>query len=757
MVVTVTDTPLLEAARATPLHRRGLTALSRQVAAAPPAEVDAAVDEALARADGDAAAALLLAAAAAGRRCDARRIAPVLPLVLDDLVLEALVAASTGDRVGVLVEAARSGRLDGQASTLALLVATALLDGKPAPPAMIAELRLLARESLDEESADMVATCAKTLRDPHLLALAKPLLASLEQAGEGLFDLVAMRRRVNGPPLAIFPEEEAPRAEAPPEGESLKAAAKVGRNDPCPCGSGKKFKKCCEGKAAPASADTGPAADAPASPGVDDGGGAAPAELPRHKPAALVALDPTTLSPEALRTLYSDLVEYGLWEAAERVVDVLVARTREDPTILAGARAAAADGADQGSAGQADEEDEEGDDAEGEDPEEDDEALTPDAWRLDLIGVALEVRAHDVVRRQLAKLDPAERETPEARLLGELAAPGPLVLERLEAVAALALDGPRAALELATWVSAGQPALGALLARAALDPTRPPATQEWLVELVERARDRLLLAPGDPLAALLEGLRAREKVAADAAAEKARAKAERKRPARARPADEPEADPEVLRERLRAAATRASELEEELRRVTSARAREERRGPRDRGQSTPGDAAEVARLREKVEKLEAILTESQEERRQLRRELEEARARDDEEARRAAAAEPEARRAQEDDAEEGPALEAPDERRPALVPIFSDGAAAAIRDADRALGRSALRIVSGVAGGDPQVWAQVKRLRRRSDLCSARVGIHYRLLFRLHPARGELEVVSFINRRELDATIRRLA
>jgi len=24
--------------------------------------------------------------------------------------------------------------------------------------------------------------------------------------------------------------------------------AKVGRNDPCPCGSGKKYKKCCAGK-----------------------------------------------------------------------------------------------------------------------------------------------------------------------------------------------------------------------------------------------------------------------------------------------------------------------------------------------------------------------------------------------------------------------------------------------------------------------------------------------------------------------------
>lgn len=28
-------------------------------------------------------------------------------------------------------------------------------------------------------------------------------------------------------------------------------AARVGRNDPCPCGSGKKYKRCCEGAAAP--------------------------------------------------------------------------------------------------------------------------------------------------------------------------------------------------------------------------------------------------------------------------------------------------------------------------------------------------------------------------------------------------------------------------------------------------------------------------------------------------------------------------
>ena len=32
----------------------------------------------------------------------------------------------------------------------------------------------------------------------------------------------------------------------PPTGKQLKRN-KIGRNDPCPCGSGKKFKKCCLG------------------------------------------------------------------------------------------------------------------------------------------------------------------------------------------------------------------------------------------------------------------------------------------------------------------------------------------------------------------------------------------------------------------------------------------------------------------------------------------------------------------------------
>ena len=45
---------------------------------------------------------------------------------------------------------------------------------------------------------------------------------------------------------AIISDDDAPIPDAPVE--QAKGAEAPGRNDPCPCGSGKKYKKCC-GKA----------------------------------------------------------------------------------------------------------------------------------------------------------------------------------------------------------------------------------------------------------------------------------------------------------------------------------------------------------------------------------------------------------------------------------------------------------------------------------------------------------------------------
>ena len=51
-------------------------------------------------------------------------------------------------------------------------------------------------------------------------------------------------RRGPGPDEAVGPMRGSRRAPAEPVRHD---APKVGRNDPCPCGSGKKFKKCCGG------------------------------------------------------------------------------------------------------------------------------------------------------------------------------------------------------------------------------------------------------------------------------------------------------------------------------------------------------------------------------------------------------------------------------------------------------------------------------------------------------------------------------
>jgi len=49
------------------------------------------------------------------------------------------------------------------------------------------------------------------------------------------------------PPLAPPPPEMEMRAEPSRPMTARREGQKVGRNDPCPCGSGKKYKKCCGG------------------------------------------------------------------------------------------------------------------------------------------------------------------------------------------------------------------------------------------------------------------------------------------------------------------------------------------------------------------------------------------------------------------------------------------------------------------------------------------------------------------------------
>jgi len=62
--------------------------------------------------------------------------------------------------------------------------------------------------------------------------------------GEGFFrERFLKRKRKQDERRKQLPTEDEP--ELPPPVEPIHSEAKPGRNDPCPCGSGRKYKHCC--------------------------------------------------------------------------------------------------------------------------------------------------------------------------------------------------------------------------------------------------------------------------------------------------------------------------------------------------------------------------------------------------------------------------------------------------------------------------------------------------------------------------------
>jgi preprotein translocase subunit SecA len=75
---------------------------------------------------------------------------------------------------------------------------------------------------------------------------AKELMVEAQAAGVEISDPSAFQQFVKNRNARAM----ADRLEAllPPRQEPVRIGSKVGRNEACPCGSGKKFKRCCAGK-----------------------------------------------------------------------------------------------------------------------------------------------------------------------------------------------------------------------------------------------------------------------------------------------------------------------------------------------------------------------------------------------------------------------------------------------------------------------------------------------------------------------------
>ena len=637
----------------------------------------AEVERAWSADDAESVATFALAAAVAGRPLPAGSVLDAVVL-LDDLLLGALLAANvTGDRVKALIDAVERDDTTDERDALALFLAVTFHLGKrrPVPPLLLALLRTHARRGASTACGELLVAAADALGNEEVRAVVAQSFADVSPR-QALDAVATLRAAMDGPILDALPDYAPPSLAAPIP--LRRSGTRPGRNDPCPCGSGKKYKKCCQDKDAAATADPQIAWRQQLQAAVPTLSAQQVADL---RLADLASLPYEDLAPAARVAALRQLLSHRRWDAVERVLDAMATR---------------------------------GEDAQG--------------YRVELVDQAFRARSLDVARKHAELLRAGGVVDPLVEAMLSVAAPSRGSLSKLDAIAERGLrEDPVALLDVSDALLAYHPALGIVAARGALATARAEDALVFL-ELVEEARDKLGLPPGDPARDVYEALERLD-----------------------READLP--DRQVVEDlatearALRAAAREGSARIQEL----EARLRERQREP-GAAPSPPPAAWESERreLRDRVAELKSLVAEGNAERAELRRQLSEASDRPREDRPAAPAPTP-----TEDGASEGE--EAPAEAprvRGVMVPRFDTGAEASLRGLPARVVRDALRVVADLCSGEGNVWREIKQLERISPpMYSARIGIHYRVLFRMEP--GVLDVAEVVAREGLLLAVRR--
>jgi hypothetical protein len=624
--------------------------------------------------DAESVATFALAAAVAGKPLAAPTVLDAVVL-LDDLQLGALLAANvTGDRVKALLDAVERDDTTDERDALALYLAVTLRKQRPAPPRLLALVRTHARRGASKACGELLVAATAALADEEVRAVVAASFPDIT-ARQALDAVAALRAAMDAPILETLPDYAPPSLAAPIP--MRRTAAKPGRNDPCPCGSGKKYKKCCQDKEAAAGVDPEVAWRQQLEAAVPTLTAQQVADL---RLADLASLPYEGLLPATRVAAYRQLLSHRRWDAAERVLDAMAAR---------------------------------GEDAEG--------------HRIELVDQAFRSRSLDVARRHAEKL--REGGVVDSLVDAMLSvATTNRALSRLDALAEQGLrKDPVVLLDVADALLAYHPALGIVAARGALA-TAGAEDAVVFLELVEEARDRLGLPAGDPAGDVYDAL---VKLDRDRAAD----------PVGKEAVEELTSEARALRAHAREASARIQELEGRL--------REKQHEPGVAPSPAPAAwESERSELRERVVELKSLIAEGNEERADLRRQLAAAsdRARDE----RPAVATP------------APEMQPESERSPdeavrvrgVMVPRFDPAAEASLRAMPARVVRDALRVIADLCSGEGNVWREIKQLERISPaMYSARIGIHYRVLFRMSP--GVLDVAEVVAREGLLAAVRR--
>jgi hypothetical protein len=119
------------------------------------------------------------------------------------------------------------------------------------PPAPAAPGQTPSEGEGAEAPKGLMGTFYRKWKDPAFLKQIRALSAHMMKEGVDLKDMKAVKAWLDKNKDAIEAGRFNEAPVGPVKGETyVKKTPDIGRNDPCPCGSGKKYKKCCETKAA---------------------------------------------------------------------------------------------------------------------------------------------------------------------------------------------------------------------------------------------------------------------------------------------------------------------------------------------------------------------------------------------------------------------------------------------------------------------------------------------------------------------------
>lgn len=464
--------------------------------------------------------------------------------------------------------------------------------------------------------------------------------------------------------------------------------AKVGRNDPCPCNSGAKYKKCCgaSGKVAELNAvGLTPEHFAPGNASL-----ISEQQFRRMRPHELAQLNPNELDDSRVVIGIRTFSSFCRWQLAEQWTSELTSREAADA-----------------------------------------------GWWEDLGNEALAAGEVELAQRCLAKL---ETDDPEFLSLKLAIRAGSPLLDQFETALREDLRGAFADHQytIAFGLVDKYPALGTLVARGCLSAERP-FDSEMLLRTVDEARDALGLAGEEPYWTVFETM-----LEAD------EAQASNRRLSETEQARLLALQAKLEQSRSEAAGLKRDLLAQQQL-LRGAQSHQQKLTPPqptrepDAEHQQRLEAAEQERLRlqSRVNELKARLKEEVNERHALRDTLKQLRS---EEAQSSNGQMQPANTTPEDSGHEEPLSLA--EAVPLRRPTITERQFEALKALDGDLGRKAIHLLGDLCSGTTNAWHQVKRLKKSRDTFSARLGIHHRLLFTCTPTTLQLEAV--VPRKDLD-------